>query len=154
VFDWQVLRAHVVTYAAGTDAATILADLTSPADSVDIDVPASRVQGLLYARGKWAAVVVKANAARAGTDTSDAAIACQLIKDLVDSGQTISMSNAAIAQRITADVQTLIVAGLLDAEDASAVLLLASHRPSWAEANGWPGLSLGQVQEAMRPEVI
>jgi hypothetical protein len=145
-FDWKVLGQKVKGYAGGTTAATILADITANSVANAIDVPSRTVRATLYAMGAWSAIVKKATAANLGTDTSEAATACQMIVSMAESGDVLPMTNPAIAAALTADINAIATAGVITQDQATAALGLANS--SWAAQNGWSGVSVDQVAYA------
>jgi hypothetical protein len=126
---------------------TALADAMTPAEKLaaingwtvaaTIDVPATTVRGMLYALGKWGAVAQKANAARANADTSEAALACQNLYDLANTGEIVPMTNPAIAAQIGVDLAAMVAANVIDAPAQAAVLSLAASAQKWWQANGF-----------------
>lgn len=89
-------------------------------------VSAATVRGLMYAMGAWAGIVARANAARANADASPVALACQTLYDLSVAGHLIPMDTPAIAARVSQDLDLMVDAGLLTAQQKAAVLSLAS----------------------------
>jgi len=152
-FDWKVMRIKVASYPDGTTAQQIYDDITTANITSPIDVEGKAIRGTLYARGSWDAVVKKANAAAAGQDTSDVAIACQNLVVACNANDTFAMTAAPIAAKLTADINSLETAGILSADDVAAVLALAVKAEKWCDLNGWSGVALDQVIYGMSDNV-
>ena len=90
------------------------------------DVSPATVRGVLYALGKLPGIVARANACRANTDTTAAALACQTLYDLGMADQPIPMGTPAIHAAVSADLSAMVTAGLLSASDEATVLALAT----------------------------
>lgn len=90
------------------------------------DVSPATVRGVLYALGKWGGIVTHANASRANTDTTPAALACQTLYDLAMADQPIPMGTPTIHAAVTTDLGAMVTAGLLSASDEATVLALAT----------------------------
>lgn len=152
--DWKVLLDKIATYPKDTTAETIFTDITDKTkSSVAVDVSSKAVRAMLYARGKWAGIVKLGIGAITGKDVSDVAIAAQMLVTLTNDGDLLPMTNEGIAAALTADLQLLVAAGLIDQADFDAVIGLASIGKSWADENGWNGVSLHQVEYAMGDDI-
>lgn len=110
----------------GRDDAQIAARLSTGRRSAPQSVSSAVVRGVLYGLGKWPGIVSKANAAHANADTSAVALACQTLYDLSIASSQIPMDNPLIAQQVAADLQLMVGANLLAAQDVVIVMALAT----------------------------
>jgi hypothetical protein len=121
-FDWKVLGEKVRTYPAETTASAIFDDITAKTINHAVDVNSRDVRAALYARGAWAPIVKKANAAISGQDTSDVAVACQMLVDIANAdNETADDKSRPLLQRCQTISQRLVNASVITADDASAV---------------------------------
>ena len=110
---------------AGRDDGVIAATLSKSRTKI-APVQASAVRGALYVMGVWPSVVSRANAARANVDASPVALICQTLYDLATSDQPIPMDQPSVNSRVTSDLNLLVSAGLMTAQQEAYVLSLAT----------------------------
>lgn len=110
---------------AGRDDGLIAATMSNGRTKI-APVAAASVRGTMYVLGVWSAVVAKANAARANVDSTSVALACQTLYDLSISEQSIPMDQSLVYQRVTADLNLITTAGLMNSQQEAIVLALAT----------------------------
>lgn len=131
--DYSALALELgnATYSGLSDQAA--ADIINAKTIVQpLSVALSDVRGTLYTRGKWGAVVKSANAARANADSSDAAIACQILYDAATAGGTLAMGDSAVSAQATKDLTAMVEASVLVPDDVTAILAIAEQTVPWA----------------------
>lgn len=97
------------------------------------DTTGGFVRAVLFARRKWPAIVKLANAARAGTDTSDLAVLCQTIYDVASDKGEIAMTDAETAAAVEASLAGLVQAEVISSGDKDALLALGTETRNWAK---------------------
>lgn len=89
-------------------------------------VQAAVVRGTMYAMGVWPAVLTRANAARANVDITPAGAVCQTLYDLALIDQPIPMDQPAINAKVTSDLNLLVAALIMTAQQEAIILALAT----------------------------
>ena len=110
---------------SGRDDGIIAATMSKDRTKI-IAIPAVTVRGAMYAMGIWPAVVSRANAARANMDSTPLALVCQTLYDLALSDQPIPMDKPAVNARVTADLNLIVMSGLMSSRQEAYILSLAS----------------------------
>lgn len=164
MFDWKILRTKVNSYASGTTAATMLTDMTTKSLSgPNQDVSVSTVVGFLMLESDFLTLQSFSQSTTTGNTTHDAALnAAKMLMALVTTpnAPSFAMSNPTTYASIKA-----LADAILAQETATpgttgftqtvhdGLLALAAVSQSWADQNGWTGITVDQVNYALSAAV-
>lgn len=133
-------------------AADQIAESLSTANiTVNVDVPALTVRGILYARGSWNAVQILALEPPNGVITHDSALAAAIgvVHEAQRDGGVFVMSDPNINTAVQRDLSALATQGTITLDDKVALLQAAQKNVSRATQIGWPnGVSAADVAYA------